>query len=336
MRRALAWAALLWLAASSALAEPPELRRIPRDGFVEFQYYAPDPLPPAPKVVVALHGCKQNGALYAAQSGWLDLARHYGFIVLAPTFSGNPNQCWEWFDPVNIGSGRRSGATQIANAVDQLRQRLQRPEGANYVTGLSAGASMALSVLASYPEKFSAGAVFAGLPLGAAIMPKDRYDYSCKPPPPGRSCPDKGGNCCCTDDFGMFSMVPNLREACAAMEYGATAKPEEWVMAARRALPEDRPVRPLLVVHGTSDATVDCANATDIATQWAALAKVAAPAASCQTGGTAKSGPVELRLLQGFDHFQPVMPGCGEHDPDKYFLNAPVCGAREAWEFFGK
>lgn len=329
--------AVFWMIAAGAVrAEEPQLLRIPRDGFVEFQYFAPDPLPPAPKVVVALHGCRQDGALYAAKSGWIDLARAQGFIVLAPTFSGNPNQCWEWFDPTNLGRGKRSAATQIADAVDRLRQRIGKPDGANYVTGLSAGASMALSVLASYPDRFAAGAVFAGLPLGAATMPKDRYDYSCKPPPPGRACTDKGGNCCCIDDFSMFSLVPNLREACAAMESGVPAKPEEWALAARRALPEGSPARPLLIVQGIADATVDCANANAIAGQWAALSGVPAPSVSCATGGTAKSGNVDLRLLPGFDHFQPVSAGCGQADPDKYFQDAPICGAREAWTFFGK
>ncbi|HSV29053.1 MAG TPA: PHB depolymerase family esterase, partial [Candidatus Omnitrophota bacterium] len=127
----------------------------------------------------------------------------------------------------------------------------------------------------------------------------------------------------------------NLREACAAMEHGATAAPEEWLAMARRANPAGT-ARPLLVIHGTADATVDCANALDIASQWSALAGAPAAAASCATGGNAKAGPVDLRLLPGFDHFQPVTADCGQADPDKFFQTAPICGAREAWEFFGR
>lgn len=325
--------ALSW----AAVAQPaPQLLRIPRDGFIEFQYFAPDPLPAKPSVVVALHGCHQDGATYAAKSGWLDLARRHGFIVLAPTFRGNPNQCWEWFDGANLGRGKRSAATVIAGAVERLRQRVQRPDGANMVTGLSAGASMALAVLASYPDRFSAGAVFAGLPVGAALMPKDRYRYSCKPAPEGRTCTDKGRNCCCVDDFSLFSLVPNLREACAAMEHGVEASPEDWLAVARRAAPEGVPAQPLLIVQGTVDATVECANALGIASQWAALSGSAAPAASCDTGGNAKAGGIELRLLPGFDHYQPVTIECGQTDPENFFQTGPFCGAQAAWEFFAK
>ncbi|WP_312017192.1 PHB depolymerase family esterase [Bradyrhizobium jicamae] len=41
-----------------------------------------------------------------------------------------------------------------------------------YVTGLSAGGSMAAAMLAIYPEVFAAGATIAGVPFGVATSPR--------------------------------------------------------------------------------------------------------------------------------------------------------------------
>ena len=46
--------------------------------------FVPDHLPPAPALVVVLHGCGQTAAGYDMGAGWSTLAEHYGFALLMP------------------------------------------------------------------------------------------------------------------------------------------------------------------------------------------------------------------------------------------------------------
>ena len=65
---------------------------------------------PAPLVVV-LHGCTQNAAVYDQGSGWSALADRHGFILLFPeqNRANNPMLCFNWFED---GDTRRGWARQ--------------------------------------------------------------------------------------------------------------------------------------------------------------------------------------------------------------------------------
>jgi feruloyl esterase len=59
-------------------------------------------------------------------------------------------------------------SASIVAGVDVVLQRFGVDRRRVFVTGLSAGAAMSAALLASSPDVFSAGSIFAGLPAGCA------------------------------------------------------------------------------------------------------------------------------------------------------------------------
>src|ERR1700758_1803401 len=55
-------------------------------------------------LVVALHGCNQDVAILAKQSGWNKLADENSFYVIYPQqrFLNNPSSCFNWFNEKDI------------------------------------------------------------------------------------------------------------------------------------------------------------------------------------------------------------------------------------------
>lgn len=131
--------------------------------------YAPAGLAHDAPLVVVLHGCTQTGQAYARDAGWLALADRLGFAVLAPEQrpANNPNRCFNWFEPGDIGSGLGEAASIAAMVEAALVLHHGDPERV-FVTGLSAGGAMSAVMLASYPDLFAGGAIIAGLPYGVA------------------------------------------------------------------------------------------------------------------------------------------------------------------------
>ena len=67
------------------------------------RFYLPDNLPEGAPLVVVLHGCTQNAAVYDNGSGWSRLADDAGFALLYPEQqrANNPNLCFNWFLPAD-------------------------------------------------------------------------------------------------------------------------------------------------------------------------------------------------------------------------------------------
>jgi poly(hydroxyalkanoate) depolymerase family esterase len=131
--------------------------------------YAPDGLPAGAPLVVVLHGCGQSAEDYATGAGWTTLADQKGFAVLAPqqTAGNNPNRCFNWFSPGDIQRGEGEAAS-IAAMIACIVRRDNLDAKRVFITGLSAGGAMTMTMLATYPDLFAAGAVIAGLPYGVA------------------------------------------------------------------------------------------------------------------------------------------------------------------------
>ena len=131
--------------------------------------YAPKNLGPSPALVVVLHGCTQSAGSYDLGAGWSTLAQRYGFVLLLPeqTPANNPKTCFNWFLPGDAARDQGE-ALSIRQMIEKTIVAHGIDRGRVFITGLSAGGAMAAAMLATYPEVFSAGAIIAGLPYGAA------------------------------------------------------------------------------------------------------------------------------------------------------------------------
>jgi len=122
-------------------------------------------LPDTGKVplVVVLHGCNQKAAGVAALTGWNKLAGINDFVVLYPQQRNinNPNLCFNWFKKRDI----RKNKGECASIMQMINYCLKNyPIDTNniFITGVSAGAAMSVAMMATYPDVFKMGAVFAG------------------------------------------------------------------------------------------------------------------------------------------------------------------------------
>lgn len=142
---------------------------IPNPGALRARAYLPSELRPGAPLVVALHGCTQTAAGYDHGAGWSALADRHGFALLLPeqVRTNNPNLCFNWFLPGDIG--RIGGeAESIARMAEALLVRHGLDRSRVFVTGLSAGGAMTAVMLATYPDLFAGGAIIGGLPFGCA------------------------------------------------------------------------------------------------------------------------------------------------------------------------
>ena len=125
-------------------------------------------LPSAP-LIVLLHGCGQTAAAFARDTGWVSLSDRLGIPLVLPEQSGDNNhgRCFNWFRPGHTSRGNGE-ALSIRQMVAKAAERFGSDPGRVFITGLSAGGAMTAAMLAAYPDVFAAGAVVAGLPVGAA------------------------------------------------------------------------------------------------------------------------------------------------------------------------
>lgn len=119
-------------------------------------------------LVVMLHGCHQDAALFAQGTQMNVIAQRNGFVVLYPQQSRRNHvaKCWRWHDLVN-GSGMAEADTIMRIIRSTVMMHDLDPQKI-YVAGLSAGAAMAGVLAASYPDQFAAVAMHSCPVLGRA------------------------------------------------------------------------------------------------------------------------------------------------------------------------
>ncbi|MDE2515427.1 MAG: PHB depolymerase family esterase [Rhodospirillales bacterium] len=237
-------------------------------------------LPTGRPMVVLLHGCGQQAAGFAADSGWLALADELGFALLLPeqTADNNRARCFNWFRPSDVRRGKGEAMS--------IRQMLRLAIGAYasdpkqiFIVGFSAGASMAAAMLAAYPAVFAAGGIVSGMPVG-----------------------------CAHSQLGAMLQMKSADSFRSRQAMAGDVR--EVTRAARRSLwPR------VSIWQGDRDRTVDPANAEALAAQWGELhGQGTAPRSDTQTpeyrirvwGRPDRPPAVELWTIPGIGHGFPV------------------------------
>ena len=252
-------------------------------GELRARCYVPEGLTgPAPLVVV-LHGCTQDAAVYDHGSGWSRLADRHGFVLLFPeqVRANNPMLCFNWFAAEDTQRGRGEAAS-IRAMVEAMAARHPIDQDRIFVTGLSAGGAMASVMLATYPELFAAGAIIAGVAYGCASGVAEAFD--------------------CMGGRGAAAGAGLGRKVRAASTHkGPWPRVQVW--------------------QGSADRTVVASNGEAIVRQWAELHGVQPQPTRTETvaGHPLRvwSGPEGIPLIEhyeiaGMAHGIPLDPGTGE------------------------
>jgi poly(hydroxyalkanoate) depolymerase family esterase len=198
-------------------------------GAREYRVYTPDGDVAGKPLVVVLHGCTQTADDVADGSRMDAVADEKGFVVAYPEQSAESglNRCWEWWDSANqrrdAGEPKEiaDGVASIVDARDLDAERV-------YVAGISAGGAMSVVLGATYPDRFAAIGVLAGIEYGAATALSGVY----------------------------------------AASSGAGPDPKQQGERAHDAMGSFARVVPALVIHGDADGVVASKSGEQVAAQW--------------------------------------------------------------------
>lgn len=152
------------LASEQAQLNYQPLTEFANPGELTASYFAPV----QPKaLLVLLHGCGQQAQTLAEQSGFAGQAQAHHVALLLPQQQpgNNATLCFNWFSQADQVRDQGEVGSLMA-MITTLQQQLGVERV--YLAGLSAGGAMASNLLLQYPERFQAGAVFAGIPFPCA------------------------------------------------------------------------------------------------------------------------------------------------------------------------
>jgi len=202
---------------------------------VSMYIYVPDRVATNPPILTLIHYCGGTASAVFGQArtgGVVGAADQYGFIMVVPS-SG---RCWDvqsnktW---TRDGGGDSHAIKQMVKyASSQYKGNADRV----YATGDSSGGMMTELLLALYPDVFTAGSAFAGMPA------------ACR----GASESGSGGG---------------YSGACAGGS--VTHTPQEWGDIVRKMNPGYTGHRPRVqLFHGDADTTIRYANFTEAIKEW--------------------------------------------------------------------
>ncbi|SCL13614.1 esterase, PHB depolymerase family [Micromonospora nigra] len=283
---ALATAALAALAAVSvpAPATAATLTEVTNFGAnpsnLRMYLYVPDAVAPRPGLVVAVHYCTGTGPAMYSGTQFAALADRYGFIVVYPSVTRS-SQCFDVSSPQALRRGGGSDPVGITSMIDHVRQRYPVDPDRIFATGISSGAMMTNVLLGLYPDVFSAGAAFSGVPFG----------------------------CFATTNGSEWN------SDCANGQLVRT--PQQWGDLVRNAYPGYTGPRPRMQTwHGTDDEVLRYPNFGEQIKQWTNVHGLSQTPTYTDTpqagytrtryGGSGGTAPVEAISMQGVPHNLPV------------------------------
>ncbi len=242
-------------------------------------------------LMVMLHGCTQDPDDLARGTRMNELAERDGFLVLYPEQPVTAHPLKCWTWYDAAQQKRGQGEPAIIAA---MTLKIAKENGVDpkriYLVGLSAGAAMAAILGATYPDIYRAIALHSGIA------------------------------------YGLATAVPQALEAMRTPK-GDAVKLGTAVVAA---MGERRRVVPVLIIQGTTDASVNEANARLLAQQWANANGITGAAQEIQQMGKPPAYPVarsmfrvkettvvELWMVQGLGHAWSGGSKAGTYTDDK-------------------
>ncbi|MGW5666611.1 extracellular catalytic domain type 1 short-chain-length polyhydroxyalkanoate depolymerase [Micromonospora sp. NPDC003776] len=274
---ALAAFALPAPAAAAALTEVTNFGTNPSN--LRMYLYVPDSVAARPGLLVVNHYCTGSGPAMYSGTQFASLADRYGYIVVYPSVTRS-SQCFDVSSPQALRRDGGSDPVGIKSMVDYVRQRYAVDPNRIFATGVSSGAMMTNVLLGDYPDVFTAGAAFAGVPFG----------------------------CFATTNGSEWN------SDCANGLVVKTA--QQWGDLVRGAYPGYTGRRPRMQLwHGTNDETLRYPNFTEEIKQWTNVNGLSQTPTHTDTqsgytrtryGGTGGTAPVEAISMQGVSHNLPV------------------------------
>lgn len=226
----------------------PEIENFGKNpGKLRLYVHVPDSLPVGDvPLVLVLHGCNQDAHGIMRLSGWNKLANENGFIVAYPEQKGknNMNRCFNWFreKDTELGNGEVASIHEI---VEYMKSNYSIDGNRISITGVSAGAVMAVTAAALYPGDYSAVASYAGGPFGSG----------------------------------------NVISGVGSMFGWVDRKPWEWARRVRLANDGFRGKYPkMIILQGSNDKVCNPKNANEIMEQWTGLHEIDRDSVSVQKG----------------------------------------------------
>jgi poly(hydroxyalkanoate) depolymerase family esterase len=277
-----------------------------------FLYTPVKPVPANSPLIVVLHGCGQQAESFASNAGWVGLANHFRLPLVLPeqVASNNAGRCFNWYRP----SDTRRGCGEAMSVRQMLRTAMRRFSSDRrriFVVGLSAGGALTAELLAAYPAVFNAGAVVAGMPVGAASHAASALLRMHRANP--------------------FTTRASLVTAITSKQTTSQGQRRNWPR--------------ISIWHGDQDRTIDPENGTALAAQWSALHgfeaapdsdDMSASGIRRRSWGNAKRPSVEWWTLPQAGHGFPIdaeTPGGGR--PAFGVIDARISAAYHIAGFWG-
>ncbi|WP_188317026.1 extracellular catalytic domain type 1 short-chain-length polyhydroxyalkanoate depolymerase [Solihabitans fulvus] len=129
--------------------------------------YVPDAVAPKPALLVLVHYCGGSaGAIFNGNGhDYATAADRYGYVIVVPEATRD-GHCFDVSTKAGLTRNGGSDSTGIMSMVGWARQRYNVDPARIVVSGFSSGAMMTNVLAAEYPDVFSAGAAFSGVPAG--------------------------------------------------------------------------------------------------------------------------------------------------------------------------
>lgn len=134
---------------------------------LDMYLYVPATVAPRPALLVLVHYCGGSaGAVFNGNGrDYATAADRYGFVVVVPEATRD-GHCFDVSTKAGLTRDGGGDSTGIVSMVSWARQRYPVDPGRIVVSGFSSGAMMTNVLAAEYPDVFSAGAAFSGVPAG--------------------------------------------------------------------------------------------------------------------------------------------------------------------------